>query len=143
MIQSLLRTAHKLHQGACGYVDRMVPPRDMISTTRSSSGSGVTTTAAAPLQPHQLQQNVSKATYILQQVAGSDEHLRKLCAYELDQMRVPLGNQLGCLVVLYRLLVTADEAIVLLSGVIRNEGLDRSCRAWIDGVLAAVADPVQ
>jgi len=143
MILSLLRTAHKLHRGACCYVDRIVQQQQQgeISTTRSSSG-GVSS-AAAPLQQIQMQENVSKATYILQQVAGSDERLRKLCAYELDQMRVPLGKQLGCLVVLYRLLVAADEAILPLSGVIRKEGLDRSCRAWIDGVLAAAVDQVK
>jgi hypothetical protein len=74
---------------------------------------------------------------------------RQLCTYEIDQMK---GYSFFPVFV-YRLLVAADEAVVLLasSGVLNDvgqdmkhhgigatnsiRGLDRGCQAWINEVL--------
>lgn len=146
MALALLRAAYRLHLGASYYGKH---ERELL---HSNGVRGVTD--ATPLGQHRQQMRASKASYLIQEVSGcccsNMQYIRRqLCTYEIDQMK---GYSFFPVFV-YRLLVAADEAVVLLasSGVLNDvgqdmkhhgigatnsiRGLDRGCQAWINEVL--------
>jgi len=148
MALALLRSAYKLHLGASCYGKH---ERELLHSKGTLRG----VADATPLGQHRQQMKASAASYIIQEVSGygSSSNMqyirRQLCTYEIDQMK----GYLFFPVFVYRLLVAADEAVVLLasSGVLNNvgqdmkhhgfgaenntSGLDRGCQAWVTEVL--------
>lgn len=148
MVLALLRAAYRLHLGASCYANHV---RELLH-----KDTGRDVVDATPRGQYRQQMKASKASYIIQEVAGSSCNMqnirRQLCAYEIDQMKGYLFSP----VFVYRLLVAADEAVVLLAssgvfflsnnygrdkkhnfiGATNNiSGLDRGCQAWINEVL--------